>query len=100
MTLTQQRKKQLRAIGHSLKPCVMISDNGVTEGVIGELNRALDDHELIKIKVAINDRESRAVVAKMVIDETGATLVQTIGKMLLILREHKKPNPKLSNLLR
>ena len=100
MTLTQQRKKQLRAIGHSLKPVVMISENGLTEGVLKELNRALDDHELIKIKLAITERADRAEVAAAVIQETGATLVQTIGKMLLICREARKPNPKLSNLLR
>jgi len=100
MTLTQQRKKQLRAIGHNLKPVVIISENGVNEGVIKELNRALDDHELIKVKLAFTERESRHIAADLVIKETGATLVQTIGKIILILRETKKPNKKLSNLLR
>lgn len=100
MTLTQQRKKQLRAIGHNLKPVVMISENGLTEGVINELNRALNDHELIKVKLAISERIDRAEVASAVVSETNSTLVQTIGKIILICREARKPNPKLSNLLR
>ncbi len=100
MTLTQQRKKQLRAIGHNLKPVVIISDNGVTEGVVSELHRALEDHELIKVKLAFTERESRHIASELVLKETGATLVQTIGKIILIFREAKRPNPKLSNLLR
>jgi RNA-binding protein len=100
MTLTQQRKKQLRAIGHNLKPVVMISENGLTEGVLNELNRALNDHELIKVKLAISERIDRAEVASAVVAETKSTLVQTIGKIILICREARKPNPKLSNLLR
>jgi RNA-binding protein len=100
MTLTQQRKKQLRAIGHNLKPVVMISENGLTEGVLNELNRALNDHELIKVKLAISERIDRAEVASAVVAETNSTLVQTIGKIILICREARKPNPKLSNLLR
>ncbi len=100
MTLTQQRKKQLRAIGHNLKPVVMISENGLTEGVMNELNRALNDHELIKVKLAIPERIDRAEVASAVVAETNSTLVQTIGKIILICREARKPNPKLSNLLR
>lgn len=100
MTLTQQRKKQLRAIGHNLKPVVMISENGLTEGVLNELNRALNDHELIKVKLAISERIDRAEVANAVVAETNSTLVQTIGKIILICREARKPNPKLSNLLR
>ncbi|MEQ3697204.1 MAG: ribosome assembly RNA-binding protein YhbY [Pseudomonadales bacterium] len=100
MTLTQQRKKQLRAIGHNLKPVVMISENGLTEGVLNELNRALNDHELIKVKLAIPERIDRAEVANAVVAETNSTLVQTIGKIILICREARKPNPKLSNLLR
>ncbi|WP_298635571.1 ribosome assembly RNA-binding protein YhbY [uncultured Umboniibacter sp.] len=100
MTLTQQRKKQLRAIGHKLKPVVMISENGLTEGVLNELNRALNDHELIKVKLAISERIDRAEVANAVVAETNSTLVQTIGKIILICREARKPNPKLSNLLR
>lgn len=100
MTLTQQRRKQLRAIGHGLKPVVMISGNGITEGVELELNRALNDHELIKVKLALTERDVRQQASDIIIETTGATLVQTIGKIILIYREAKRPNAKLSNLLR
>ena len=65
-----------------------------------ELERALNDHELIKIKVASQDRETRHEAITALCESSGAELVQTIGKIAVILRRAKKPNPKLSNLLR
>lgn len=59
MPLTQEQKKQYKSIGHHLKPVLTVADNGLTEGVLAELERALSDHELIKIKLNILERESR-----------------------------------------
>jgi RNA-binding protein len=59
MPLTQEQKKQYKSIGHHLKPVLTVADNGLTEGVLAELDRALGDHELIKIKLNILDREAR-----------------------------------------
>ncbi|MCG8315348.1 MAG: ribosome assembly RNA-binding protein YhbY [Pseudomonadales bacterium] len=100
MALTQDQKKRFRKIGHHLKPVVTVAENGLTEGVLNELERALEDHELIKIKCAVMDREDKAAIIEAVCEETGAIIAQTIGKVALIYRPAKKPNPKLSNLLR
>ena len=64
--------KQLRAIGHKLKPVVTIAGNGLTEGVINELDRALTDHELIKVKLAVGSREARAELAQEISAQSGA----------------------------
>ncbi len=100
MTLSTARKKELRAIGHKLNPVVIVSENGLTEGVLAELDRALNDHELIKVKFAITERDDRKELIEAMVAKTGAELAQTIGKMALIFRPAKKPNPKLSNLTR
>ena len=78
----------------------MIADKGVTEGVTNEIDRALRDHELIKIKLNINEPAIRKELAADICAEHKAELVQAIGKIILIFRAAKKPNPKLSNLLR
>ena len=36
-----ERKKQMRAIGHHLKPVILIGDNGMSTGLLDELDRAL-----------------------------------------------------------
>lgn len=100
MALDQTRKKQLRAIGHQLKPIVMISERGVSEGVSLELERALEDHELIKVKLGLADPAERREIAAALCDQHRAELVQAVGKVILIYRAAQKPNPKLSNLLR
>ena len=100
MPLTQEQAKQYKSIGHHLKPVLTVADNGLTEGVLTELERALGDHELIKIKVNILDRESRLeAVAEMC--KTGkAELVQVIGKMALLYRKNVNVNKQLSNIHR
>lgn len=100
MPLTADRKKALRTIGHNLKPVVTLAEKGLTEGVAEELNRALNDHELIKVKLAVNDRDARRELITELCQQSGAELVQEIGKIALIFRKADKPNAKLSNLLR
>jgi RNA-binding protein len=100
MSLTNSVKRQYKSIGHHLNPIVIISENGLTEGVLQELERAINDHELIKIKIAINDRDDRAEIINETCSALQAEKVQTIGKMLILFRKNPKPNPKLSNLIR
>lgn len=100
MPLTNERKKELRAIGHALKPVVTVASGGLSEGVLAELSRALDDHELIKVKIAVGDRALKQQAIAELCEKCQAELVQTIGNVALILRPAKKPNPQLSNLKR
>ena len=48
MSLSQAQKKAFRSIGHHLNPVVTVSENGVSENLLAELSRALNDvfHEL------------------------------------------------------
>ena len=97
--LTQQQKKHYRAIGHILDPIVTIAGKGLSETVVTELNRALDDHELIKIRIN-SDRESRKAILADLVSATQTTVIQKIGGIALILRASSTPNPSLSNLVR
>lgn len=92
--------KQLRAIGHKLKPVVTIAGKGLTEGVIAELDRALTDHELIKVKLAVGSREVRAELARQISAQSKAEIVQSIGSVILLLRRSPTPDPRLSNLIK
>ncbi|MGJ7458139.1 ribosome assembly RNA-binding protein YhbY [Halomonas sp. MA07-2] len=100
MSLSQAQKKAFRSIGHHLNPVVTVSENGISEGVLAELDRALSDHELIKIKLALPERDDRAAMLQKLVAASGAELVQTIGKMALLYRRNPQVNPKLSNVQR
>lgn len=98
MPFTNEQKKAFRAIGHRLNPVVTIASKGLTAGVLDELERALGDHELIKIKIAVGDRATRDLVLKEVIAKTHSDLVQQIGNVALLLKRNPKAKPRLSNL--
>ncbi len=100
MNLSNSQKKQYRLIGHTLNPVVMVAANGLSENVITEIDRALTDHELIKIRYSIADRKVRQSLVEETCRLLKCDLVQTIGKVALIYRKAAKPNPKLSNLMR
>lgn len=99
-TLSQDQKKRFRTIGHQLQPVVTIGEKGLTDTVVAEVERALNDHELIKVKVVSEDREDKKRMTAELVQQTKATVVQTIGHIVLLLRKVDKPNPKLSNLKR
>ncbi|GHC34711.1 ribosome assembly RNA-binding protein YhbY [Aidingimonas halophila] len=100
MSLSQQQKKALRRIGHHLNPIVTVSEHGISEGLQAELERALDDHELIKVKIALSDREDRTAMVEQLVADSGAEAVQVIGKTALLYRTNPRADPKLSNIQR
>ena len=99
MSLTQEQKKQFKSIGHHLKPIVTIAANGLTEGVLAELDRALNDHELIKIQLRA-ERDDRKALIDQLCAQSSSLLIQSIGKVALIYRKNPQPNKNLSNILR
>ena len=92
-------KKHYRTIGHKLKPVVTVAGRGLTDSVINEIDRALEDHELIKIKMAISDRQLRQSLTETLCSRLQAELIQGIGKIALIFRKAKKPDARKSNLI-
>ena len=88
-TLAEQQA--LRARAHGLNPVVMISEKGLSETVLAEIDRSLKVHELIKIRVFGDDRETRATILATVCQELQAVAVQHIGKILVIYRQNPEP---------
>lgn len=100
MSLSIAEKKRFRQIGHQLNPVVLLGNQGLTEPVLAEIDRALEDHELIKVRIGGEDREARRAAIEEMAKGTKSQAVQIIGKIVLLYRAAKKPNPKLSNILR
>lgn len=100
MSINNADKKRFRQIGHDLKPIVTIAQKGLTENILLEVKRALNDHELIKIKVVGADRDQKKELVDVLCTEMNAECVQTVGHVILLYKAAKKPYPRLSNLLR
>jgi len=86
ISLTSKQKQYLKGLAHPLKPVIMIGANGLTEGVMAELELALEHHELIKVKIASEDRDERKAVIATIEQMAQAVAVQTIGKTLVLYR--------------
>ena len=84
--LTPAERKTLKARAHALSPIVIIGDAGLTPGVLAEIERSLSSHELIKVRVAGDDRNARLAMRDRIASELGAAPVQTIGKLLVLFR--------------
>lgn len=86
MTLTSQQRAKLRGMAHTLKPVVIIGQNGLSANVLAEADAALTAHELIKVKIAHGDREVRQTIGAKLCADLGAAWVQSIGQLVVIYR--------------
>ncbi|MFZ0487794.1 MAG: ribosome assembly RNA-binding protein YhbY [Arenicellales bacterium] len=89
--LTGNQKHYLRGLAHHRKPAVTIGANGISTEVIAEVERALGDHELVKVKLPTADPSSRKAMVEEVCAATGAHWVQTIGRIGVIYRPAAEP---------
>lgn len=92
MSLSRPQIKYLLNLAHHLKPVILVGQNGVTDALLNELEIALEHHELVKIRIAGDDRESRKEMISLLCEKTAAQKIQSIGKTLtLFKRNTKKP---------
>ena len=86
LTLTSRDRTQLKARAHHLKPIVRVGQAGVSDAFIAEVDRALADHELIKVRLDSDDRASRDAAADEISGRTSSASVQRVGKVLVLWR--------------
>lgn len=91
-SLTATQRQTLKGLAHRLQPVVMIGCQGLTPAVLKEVERALTAHELIKIKAASDEADTRRAWMAEICAATGAAPVQQIGKILVIYRPADKPS--------
>lgn len=85
--LTTLQRRALRAAAHALKPVVSISQKGLTDTVLKEIDRCLTAHELIKVRLYDIEREQREVLLGELCSSLEAAPVQHIGNLLVLWRE-------------
>jgi RNA-binding protein len=89
MALSEKQKKHLRRLAHPMHPIVMLGNAGLTDGVVNELERALTDHELVKVGARVGDRDTRNEALSTLAARTASELVQRIGNVGVFYRRSK-----------
>ena len=90
MALSEKQKKHLRRLAHPLSPIVMLGNAGLTDGVVNELDRALKDHELVKVTARLGARQARDAALQTLAARTSAELVQRVGHIGVFYRRRSE----------
>ena len=86
--LSGKQRRYLRGLGHALRPVVQIGKDGIDDGVVAALDRALLDHELVKLKVGESADVERHEAAEALAARTHSEVAQVLGNTVLLYRAH------------
>lgn len=95
MRLTQQQSSYLQILGHDLQSVIDVGAGGLTNSTLKAIERALDEHELVKVRVPFGDRRKRGSVLDELAPMSRAALVQRAGNTVLLYRPAHEPVIKL-----
>lgn len=84
--LTSSQRRTLRARAHSLHPVASVSQNGLSDAVLAEIDRGLKAHELIKVRIYGVERIEREALLAEICTRLDAAPVQHIGNVLVVYR--------------
>jgi len=87
--LSNAQKRYLRGLAHDLKPLLQVGARGVSAPLLAELDQVLEQHELVKVKVAAEDREARDAAIAALAEGSGAELVSRIGHVAVLYRRSR-----------
>lgn len=86
--ITSRQRRQLRALAHHLEPVVQVGTRGITDELVGAVDAALEDHELVKVRVSENAPIDRKEVGPALAERTESHDVGCIGRIVILYRRH------------
>jgi putative YhbY family RNA-binding protein len=94
--LTARQRQFLRGLAHALEPVVRVGKAGLKPAVVEETRKSLASHELIKVRIEVDDGGERRELAEELARQVEAEIAGTIGKLAILYRERdEKPGIKL-----
>lgn len=88
--LIGKERAYLKGLAQNIDPLIQLGKDGINEGFLKQMDKLLEDHELVKIKVLQNAPVEVDEIVDEILEKTGAEFVQKIGKKLTIYRESKE----------
>ena len=95
MAVNDKQKRYLKGLAHPLKPVVMIGNKGLTDNVLAEIDNALNQHELIKVRVSGLEKADRVTMVEEITLKSSANLIVIIGHIAVLYRAAKEPTIQL-----
>lgn len=89
IALTNAQTRFLRGQAHGLKAMLQVGGKGISDALVDEVVLALEHHELVKVKIAADDREVRDTLVADLVRRADAALVQRIGHVAILYRPSK-----------
>ncbi len=81
----------MRGVAHNLNPIVTIGGKGLTDAVMNEVELALEQHELVKVKMPSNGKAEKVALIAQITGQSNSEPVQIIGRVGVIYRANKEP---------
>jgi len=95
-TLTGKQRQFLKGLAHPLSPVVRVGKGGVTDSVIAETKKSLESHELIKVRIDVDESAERKTLAERLATAADAHIAGSIGKIAILYRQRdEEPDIKL-----
>jgi RNA-binding protein len=86
--LSGAQKTKLRSLGQVMEASLLVGQAGATPGVLGELNRLLAAHELVKVRFMGADRDQREVLTAALATQAPCIHAGSVGATALFYRPH------------
>ncbi|MBB3108938.1 RNA-binding protein [Paenibacillus phyllosphaerae] len=88
--LTGKQKRFLRSQAHHLNPIFQVGKGGTNDNLVRHIEEAIETRELIKVSVLNNCLDDPKEVGEWIAEESGAELVQVIGKTIVLYKESRE----------
>ena len=85
--LTGKQRRHLRGLAHALRPVVQVGKGGLDDGLIAAVDRALGDHELVKVKIGDGAELDRHTAASELASRTRSEVAQVLGNTVVLYRQ-------------
>src|SRR5262245_48447842 len=93
--MTGKERRYLRALAHRLSPVVIVGQRGLSDAVVRQVDAALTDHELIKVRLGSECPIDRDEAAARLVDQTGCAVAGIVGRVLTLYRRHPE-HPRIA----
>ena len=90
MNLTSKQRAYLKSKAQTIDPILQIGKSSVTTELVTSVAEAIEKRELIKLHILQNCDDDAKEIANTIAERTQSTVVQIIGKKIVLFKQKKK----------